>query len=291
MKIALLGASGQLGREWQEVLIQQFSDRVELLPYDSSDLDITHYKEVSNELRAQKPDLVINCAAYTDVDGAEEHRKQAHKINVEAVLFLAELSHELEFKLVHYSTDYVFPGSRLDRQEWPEGYEEDHPADPINWYGKTKWEGEQAIRQTTADHLIVRVSWLCGQYGSNFVKTMLRLGRERDTLQVVDDQWGSPTFANQVVDRTLGLINASYEGTYHLTSRGLITWYDYAKAIFSIRDIPVELEPVDSDAFRTQAKRPHFSKLNPQKLESALGVTVKHWEEGLKKLLHQLENN
>lgn len=288
MKALLLGASGQLGREWQQVTETQYADEIELLSYTSDDLDITHYREMSDEFRRQKPDVVINCAAYTDVDGAEEYRKLARKINTEAVLYLAELSKELEFKLIHYSTDYIFPGTKLNKKEFPEGYPETHPADPINWYGKTKWEGEQAIRQTTENHLIVRVSWLCGQFGSNFVKTMLKLGQERNKLQVVDDQWGSPTFAENVVDNCLNLLSRETNGTYHVTSKGLITWYDFAQAIFDISGIEVNVEAVDSDAFPTKAKRPYFSKLSTQKIQNIEGIRMVDWQDGLQKLLKQL---
>ena len=288
MKAILLGASGQLGKEWQRIIDKDYSEEIQLLRYTSSDLDITHYQEVSDEFREQKPGVVINCAAYTDVDGAEDHKKLARKVNMEAPLYLAELSQQLEFKLVHYSTDYVFPGTKLNKREFPEGYSEDHPADPVNWYGKTKWEGEQAIRQTAENHLIMRVSWLCGQFGSNFVKTMLRLGRERDELQVVDDQWGSPSFAENIVENGLNLLGKNKIGTYHITSKGLISWYDLAKAVFEIKDMNVSLEAVDSDTFPTKAKRPYFSKLNTQKLEAVAGSEIIEWKEGLRKLLGQL---
>lgn len=289
IKAILLGASGQLGKEWQRIVEQDHSDEIKLLPYTSSDLDITHYQEVSDEFREQKPDVVINCAAYTDVDGAENHRKLARKVNTEAVLYLAELSNELDFTLIHYSTDYVFPGTKLSKKEFPEGYPETYSADPINWYGKTKWEGEQAIRQTTKNHLVIRVSWLCGRDGSNFVKTMLRLGKERDELQVVNDQWGSPTFAENVVINCLNLLYKQANGTYHVTSKGIITWYDFAKAIFAISDSEVSLEKVTSDAFPTKAQRPYFSKLNTKKIEGVPGSELIDWKKGLRKLLGQLQ--
>ncbi|MEL7834059.1 dTDP-4-dehydrorhamnose reductase [Fodinibius sp. Rm-B-1B1-1] len=288
MKVLLLGASGQLGREWQRIIEAGYGDEIELITYTSDGLDITHYREMSDKFRNQKPDVVINCAAYTDVDGAEEHRKLARKVNTEAVLYLAELSNELDFKLIHYSTDYVFPGTKLNRREFPEGYHETYPAEPINWYGKTKWEGEQAIRQTTENHLIIRVSWLCGQFGSNFVKTMLKLGQERDELQIVNDQWGSPTFTENVVQNCLNLLNQEANGTYHITSEGLITWYDFAKAIFKVCGTKVNLEAVDSNAFPTKAKRPYFSKLNTQKIEGIEDSRIINWQEGLRKLLRQL---
>lgn len=288
MTIVLLGASGQLGREWQEFIERHHSDQFTLLPYTSSDLDITHYQDVSDELREQEPDLVVNCAAFTNVDGAEEDRKLAQKVNVEAVLYLAELSKELEFKLVHYSTDYIFPGDQEDRQQLPDGYPEDHRVNPINWYGRTKWEGEQAIRNTNGNHLIMRLSWVCGQYGDNFVKTMLQLGRERDQLQVVNDQWGSPTFAADVVRNSMALVNAECKGTYHYTSDGLISWYDYAEEIFSLSDIDIQLEGVDSEAFPKKAERPAFSKLDTQKIRSDLGDVTEDWKEGLRQLLDHL---
>ncbi|MDZ7657744.1 dTDP-4-dehydrorhamnose reductase [Fodinibius sp.] len=288
MKAILLGASGQLGREWQRIINRDYSDEIALLSYTSSDLDITHYQEVSDEFRDQKPDVVINCAAFTDVDGAEDHKKLARKVNMEAPLYLAELSQQLEFKLVHYSTDYVFPGTKLNKREFPEGYPEDHPADPVNWYGKTKWEGEQAIRQTAENHLIIRVSWLCGQFGSNFVKTMIRLAQERDELQVVNDQWGSPAFAENVVRNCLTLLENGHRGTYHITSDGLITWYDLAREIFDQASMDVEIEPVDSDAFPTKAERPYFSKLCTHKIDEISGIEIIDWKEGLRKLLNRL---
>lgn len=287
MKILLLGASGQLGKEWQNVIERSKRD-IDLLTYNSSQLDITHYQGMSDELRKQQPDAVINCAAYTDVDGAEDEKKTARKVNVEAVLYLAEMSSELGFKLVHYSTDYVFAGTKDDHKNFPNGYSEDHPAKPINWYGKTKWEGEEAIRQTTDDYLVIRISWLCGKYGSNFVKTMLKLGREQDELQVVNDQWGSPTFAENVVQNSLGLMDEEVTGTYHVTSKGLINWYGFAKTIFEMSGIDVSLKPVSSEAFPTKAKRPYFSKLNTMKIEQVPGSTIQGWEEGLKSLLEQL---
>lgn len=288
MKIALLGASGQLGQEWQSVVANRYANDIVLLPYTSSELDITQFDKVSGELHSKQPEIVINCAAYTDVDGAEDDREQSRRINAGAVANLAALSREIGFKLMHYSTDYVFPGNRKDRSELPDGYPEGHPTDPINWYGQTKWEGEQAIRKTAENYLIIRLSWLCGKFGSNFVKTMLRLGEERDKLQVVDDQWGSPTFTENVVNNSLRLLEAGSNGTFHVTSDGLITWYDFAQAIFDYENIDVSVEPVSSDAFPTKAERPHFSKLSTKKIEHIDGCQIINWKKGLQKLLKQL---
>lgn len=291
MKVALLGASGQLGREWQARFGDEFDGEGSLLTYTSSQLDITDPKRVDDELRSQNPDIIINCAAYTDVDGAEEHREKAHRVNVEAVAGLAELSAELDCMLVHYSTDYVFPGAPDDRTHFPEGYPEDHPTNPINYYGKTKLQGEESIRSSGCPHLIIRVAWLCGAFGSNFVKTMLQLGRERDQLQVVNDQWGSPSFAENVVFNSWQLLKAGQHGTFHITSNGLITWYDFARAIFETAGVDVEVEPVSSDHFPTAAKRPRFSKLNTQKVKAVDGTNLINWKAGLRAMLDQLTSS
>ena len=288
MKILLTGASGQLGQEWQHLINDR--DDIILWPYTSSQLDITNREQVEAELHERQPDVVVNCAAFTDVDAAESKKELAHQVNAEAVTYLAELSTAINCTLVHYSTDYIFPGRPKDRENCPAGYPEDYPADPINWYGQTKWEGEQAIRRAGANHLILRLSWVCGQFGSNFVKTMLRLGQDREELQVVNDQWGSPTFADNVVANSLALLEGEAAGTYHITSKGMITWYDLASAIFEIMEMDVDLEPVTSDVFPTEAERPHFSKLSTQKLEAVPGVEVVNWLEGLKVLLSQLQN-
>lgn len=288
MKIVLLGASGQLGREWQHFLKERSVD-AELLPYHSSQLDITQPEKVRNEMMKQQPDAVVNCAAYTNVDGAEDQKELARKVNVDAVENLAKLSDELGFKLIHYSTDYVFPGKEEDRQTLPAGYPEDHSANPVNFYGQTKWEGEEAIQKASDNYLIIRVSWLCGAHGKNFVKTMLRLGQERDELQVINDQWGSPTFAGNVVENSFHLMKSDQTGTFHITSRGLLSWYDFAKAIFSMSGMNIKVEPISSEDFPTNAKRPYFSKLSTVKMESVSRGSINEWEEGLRQLLDQLK--
>ena len=290
MKIILLGASGQLGREWQYYFSRKAKGQVLLLPYTSSQLDITHHKEIANEIIDQQPDIIINCAAYTNVDKAETEFEEARKVNAGAVADLADICKENDIKLVHYSTDYVFPGNQEDREKFPAGYPEDYPADPINRYGQTKWEGEEAIRESGCSHLIIRTTWLCGRYGSNFVKTMLKYGRERDELQVVDDQWGSPGFADEVVENNFKLIEEEAEGTYHLTSKGLTNWADFAKTIFDYAGIEVSVKAIPSEEYPTEAERPKFSKLDTSKAEQVDGIAISSWQEGLKRLLGQLEN-
>lgn len=288
MKIVLLGASGQLGSEWQVFLGDLARNEQVVHPYTSAQLDITDQDALSRELRAKNPDLIINCAAYTDVDGAEENKQLAQKVNVEAVDSLAELSAELDCMLIHFSTDYVFPGTLEDRTNFPNGYSEDHPTDPINEYGRTKLQGEEKVRSSGCNYLIIRVAWLCGALGSNFVKTMLKLGRERDELQVVDDQWGSPTFTAEVVFNSWQLLKAEQTGTFHITSEGLLTWHNFACTIFELAGLEVNVEPVPSDQFPTAATRPYFSKLNTQKAQTIEGTNILDWQSGLEAMLDQL---
>lgn len=295
MKCIILGSGGQLGREWMHRLKSSKSgiaktDVEDYSGYRSRELDITNKQEIIKALEEDTPDVVINCAAYTNVDQAEEDRDEAQKINGMAVKFLAEQCAARNVKLVHYSTDYVFPGNKEDRERFPDGYPEDHPTDPVNWYGATKLIGEQAIRSSGAHHLILRVSWLCGQFGSNFVTTMLRLAGERDELQVVNDQWGSPTFTGHVVENTLTLLRKAETGTFHLTSRGVLTWYVLARKIFEIKQLDVKVNPVSSEEFASKAPRPAFSKLDPLKFEQHTGSEVLDWRIGLKQLLAQLGN-
>jgi dTDP-4-dehydrorhamnose reductase len=189
---------------------------------------------------------------------------------------------------MHFSTDYVFPGTAEDMKRYANGYSEDHPVQPINVYGESKLEGEEAIRASGCDFVILRVSWLCGRYGHNFVKTMLKLGGERDELSVVNDQFGCPTFAQNVVENSWQLLEHNRSGTYHLSSIGKISWYHFAKEIFRQADIKVNLKQVPSSAFPTKAKRPAFSLLNTQKIATISGVTMIDWKEGLTNLLAEL---
>jgi dTDP-4-dehydrorhamnose reductase len=289
MKIILLGAGGQLGTEWYRFL-ENTGSSVEYTAYSSKELDITKAEDLGGAIQRNKADLVINCAAYTKVDLAEEEPDRARLINATAVGTLANICSEYNVKLIHYSTDYVFPGREQDRNRFPEGYPEDHPVDPINRYGQTKWEGEQAIRMSGCRHLIIRVSWLCGRYVSNFVKTMLRLAGERSAVDIVNDQWGSPTFTDNVVANTWKLIEEEAEGTYHLTSDGLITWADFAEAIFRLSGKPVQVNRISSEAFPVQAKRPAFSKLDITKVRSVPCTDLEDWMAGLERLIQKLKN-
>lgn len=284
MKLLITGAGGQLGREWVAHCEKGAIDHVAL---DSSALDITDPEKLALTIEQNKPDVIINCAAYTKVDQAEEDKDLAAAINTGAVTSLAGICAQKNVKLVHYSTDYVFAGDLKDKEQFPGGYPEGHPTAPINIYGRTKREGELAVMRSGCEYLILRVSWLCGRYGSNFIKKMLRLGAERNELAVVNDQFGCPTFTEPVVDQSLKLLENKAQGVFHLSSGGVITWYDLACAVFEYCEMDVDVRPVSSSAFKTKAPRPAFSKLSTQKIES-MGIAVSPWNSYLDKLLEQI---
>ena len=285
MKFLITGAGGQLGREWTETLQQKGLPH---MPFNSGDLDITDYDKVRHIVSSVNPDVIINCAAYTDVEGAEDFPEKAFQVNRDAVRNLAAECKKNNTILVHFSTDYVFPGNSADMKQFPDGYPEEAETGPINIYGKSKLEGEAAIRDSGADHLIIRVSWLCGKYGGNFVKTMLRLSKEKENLKVVDDQFGSPTFTESLINATHFLIDTNKMGTYHFTSKGIISWYDYASAIFEMSGRDISIQKVPSSEFQFKAERPAFSKLSTEKIESLNSKLISNWKTGLQKLLNQL---
>lgn len=288
MKLVLLGASGQLGKEWQSYLVERNKS---YSAFNSKEFDVTKSKQVERILEEEDPDVLINCAAYTAVDEAEDQRERANIVNQKAVRELAIACQSRGIKFVHFSTDYVFPGNASDKDQFPKGYDEDSETDPINYYGATKWKGEEAIRESGCDYLIIRVSWLCGQYGKNFLKTMLRLAENRNSISVVGDQWGSPTFTTDVVKNTHVLLKKGLSGTYHITSKGITNWADFARFIFECAGKNIDVQSIPTSGYPTKAERPRFSKLNTQKIESIDKVELNHWKKGTKELIEQLKNN
>lgn len=285
MRILVTGGNGQLGSEWVSYLNRQ---EVEFIALPSSDFDLTDHADTRRVMGNLKPDIIINCAAYTKVDQAEEEPEKAFAVNSEGVKNLADYCASNNIKLVHFSTDYVFQGAKEDMQNYPEGYSEEHPTDPINTYGESKFAGEQAVRESGCEFIIMRVSWLCGKHGSNFVKTMLKMGKEQGGLSVINDQFGCPTFTHNVVYNCWKLVVEKKLGTYHLSSEGKISWYEFAKEIFEQVKTPVNLKPVSSSEFPSKAKRPAFSLLNTQKISNIPGVKLIDWKEGLTNLLAEL---
>lgn len=291
--ILVTGSYGQLGSEIKELS----SDYKELkfLFTDVDTLDITNLKSLENFFNENPIDFVINCAGYTNVDKAETDKDAAYLINATAVKYLAELTNKKSAGLIHISTDYVFDGTGNNP------YKENDATNPTSVYGETKLQGELEIlaytpltplkRGIVKNSIIIRTSWLYSSYGNNFVKTMLRLGKEKKELNVVSDQTGCPTYAKDLAKVILDIINNSYDnsdpdnvgtGIYHYSNEGVCSWYDFASEIFKIANISCKINPIGTKDFPTPAKRPFYSVLNKSKIKSTFGITIPHWKDSLK---------
>ncbi len=276
MKIALIGAAGMLGRDVMDVMAAHHP----MHPYPKEALDITDAGQVVQAMEKLQPDAVINCAAFTNVDGCETEPDTAMRINGDGAKNLAVAADKVGARLLHISTDYVFDGTA----KVP--YVESDPTGPVTEYGKSKLAGEEAVRGACDRHFIMRTAWLYGAHGNNFVATMLKLAAEKDQLTVVDDQVGSPTWTRDLAQAIRQLIETDAFGTYHATNSGQCSWYGFAREIFRLGGIATKVLPVTSDQFPRPAKRPAFSALNTGAL-TALGITLRPWEEALAEFLGQ----
>lgn len=289
MNILITGAYGQLGNELR--FLSEKISGVQFLFTDADTLDITDEEHVIRFMEEFHPGFVINCAAYTAVDRAETDQANARRLNALAPGYLAKAAKNGGAGFLHVSTDYVFDG----RSYLP--YNESHPVHPLSVYGMTKREGEERCMAENEQAVIIRTSWLYSSFGHNFVKTMLQLGRERDELSVVFDQTGSPTYAADLAQAILA-VAAVFEkqrdvyspGIYHYANEGVASWFDFAKAIFDIADIPCRVVPVLSDAFPTPARRPHYSVMDKSKIKKAFGLTIPYWKESLEVCITKLLN-
>ena len=275
MRALLISPDGMLGRAWADLLR---SEGIEHTSVAYPQIDLTK-PETLDAIEWARFDTVINCAAWTDVDGAEEREDDATAINGEGVERLALRAQGV---LVHYSTDYVFPG------EADAPYPVDAPLQPLNAYGRSKAVGEEAIRVAKGPHLIVRTSWLYAPWGANFVRTMARLGRERDELKVVDDQRGRPTSAQHLARASLALLRKSARGTLHVTDGGQCTWFEFAKAIVGRVDPSCRVHPCTTADFPRPAKRPAYSVLDLGPTEALIGP-MPPWQENLAAVMDQME--
>ncbi|HWR99896.1 MAG TPA: dTDP-4-dehydrorhamnose reductase [Prolixibacteraceae bacterium] len=288
MKIIVTGSKGQLGRSIQE-LSSAYPDLTFVFT-DIEELDICDTVQVNNFFTAENPAVVINCAAYTAVDKAEKEVVLAEKINHHAVANLAVACKKAGARLIHISTDYLFDGSKSSP------YHEKDIVKPRSVYGITKLEGETAILRSEVKAIIIRTSWLYSEYGTNFVKTMLRLGRERDQLSVVSDQTGTPTYAGDLAKLLLDIIrktssdsSAFVPGIYHYSNEGVASWYDFTKAIFEYQqDINCKVNPIDTLSYPTPAVRPAYSVLNKSKIKTTFGVGIPYWRDSLRLCLVKL---
>lgn len=276
MKILITGANGMLAKSVKSRLGKEN----ELICTDVADLDITDEQAVMKFVQENKPDYIVNCAAFTAVDKAEEVYDLAEKINSDGPANLAKVAKSIDATLVHISTDYVFDGD-LDVSK---SYVEEDKVGPVTVYGKTKLHGEEQVKKNTDKYYIFRTAWLYGD-GNNFVRTMLKLGQEREDVSVVADQHGSPTYAEDLAN----IIGEAIEkkipyGLYHSTNQGFTTWYEFTKKIYELAKVDCKIKPVTSEEFVRPAKRPKNSQLNKDKL-LAQGITVPTWEDGLKRYL------
>lgn len=284
MKILITGANGMLAKEIKE----KFAQGNELILADVAELDITNREAVMKYVEEKKPELIINCAAFTAVDKAEEAGEIVEKINADGPGNLAKAAKANDAVLVHVSTDYVFGGD-LDVEK---DYKEDDPKKPVTAYGITKLHGEEQIQENTDKYYIFRTAWLYGIGGNNFVKTMLKLGEDRDELNVVADQHGSPTYAKDLSEIIYQSVTKKIPyGVYNSTNEGYTTWYDFTKAIFEYTGTICKVNPVTTEEYIemmkiTQAKRPKNSQMSKEKLEKA-GIEVPQWEDGLKRYLKE----
>jgi len=280
-KILVTGAKGQLGKKIIEILGAKYK----LILTDSDNMDITDIDIVRKVMALEKPDYVIHGAAYTQVDKAEESVDLCRKVNAFGTKNIATVAKEFGVKLIYISTDFVFDGSKNTP------YSESDKANPLSIYGLTKFEGEEFIRDICEEYYIVRIAWLFGELpeghpGTNFVEAMLRLAGERENLNVVNDQIGSPTYTGDLVKTIAKLIDASpATGTYHFSGTGECSWYDFAKEIFEQTNTLIDLKPIPSDQYPQKAKRPAYSYLDKSKIEQVLNINVRPWQEMLKEYL------
>ena len=292
MKILLTGSNGQVGFE----LKNKLSALGEVVATDREELDLTNLNAIKNFIDQTKPDIIINPAAYTAVDKAESEPDLAYQINATAPEVLAEKAKELDIPLVHFSTDYVFDGLKK------EAYVETDKTNPQSVYGKTKCEGEEKIR-THAKHIILRTSWVFGSHGNNFLKTMLRLMQEKESLNIVGDQRGSPASASMLSDVTLKIVdmilknkNFNDYGTYHVTNDGETNWHAYASLISSEamklnvkkKCAPDQIHSILTSECPTAAQRPLNSRLNCEKLKKTFVLELPHWESEVKRVLREI---
>ena len=278
MKILVTGSKGQLGTELR--LISLRLAEISFTFTDYEELDITNPEQVNTFISALKPDWIINCAAYTAVDKAEQEPEQAMLLNAEAVAHLAKAAQRDNCRIVQISTDYVFDGHNF------RPYQSDDKVNPAGVYARSKAQGESMASMHNTGSIIIRTSWLYSAYGNNFVKTIRRAGKERGALKVVADQIGSPTWAADLAEAIVKLISINApSGIYHFTNEGICSWYDFAKAIIELSDIDCEVSPTDTVGYPLPAPRPYYSVLDKTKYVNVSGQNVPYWRESLKKCI------
>lgn len=276
MKILVTGANGQLG---QELVRFPAPPELEIVGLGREELDVTDPGQCRNAMLTYKPDVVIHCAAYTKVDQAESEPEEAYRVNGEGTRNAVVAAEQIGAKFVYISTDYVFDGRAITP------YREDDRPNPLSVYGRTKLAGEEFVSSLSSRHFIVRTSWVFGKYGSNFVKTMLKLAEERDSVKVVNDQIGSPTYTLDLAGFLFDLVKTGHYGVYHASNTGACSWYEFAKAIFAEKGLDVRVEPCSTAEFPRPAMRPAYSVLDHGAIRANGFEPLRPWREALRHYL------
>lgn len=279
MKVLVTGANGQLGYDVVKELQKQ---NIECFGATRKDFDIIDFEATRNFIINYSPDAVIHCAAYTAVDKAEDEKEQCYLVNFEATENIAQICKKINAKMLYISTDYVFDGTK-------EGfYEVDDLPNPINVYGKSKLLGEKAVQNLLEKYFIVRISWVFGEHGNNFVKTMLKLGKERKEINVVADQYGSPTYTADLAPLLVEMIKTDCYGIYHVTNEGICSWAELAEEIFKVSRMNVKVNHITTTEYFTKAKRPLNSRLSKRKIDKIF-YKLFAWQEALKLYINNVE--
>lgn len=278
IKVLITGANGQLGHEFRD--IETSYPDITFTYSDLPEVNITHIGSLEAYVKKIQPDYIINCAAYTAVDKAESDLENAELVNVQGPKNLAEVCKKFGARLIHISTDFVFDG----KGNLP--YEETDEPNPNSVYGHTKLNGEEAVFYTDQNSIVIRTSWLYSVFGNNFVKTMRKLGQDKESLKVIYDQVGSPTWAQDLALAIMSVIHSCNEGlvvqgVFHYSNEGVASWYDFAKEIMAGSHISCTIHPVLTNEFPTAATRPHYSVMNKAKIKNTFGITIPHWKESL----------
>ena len=286
MVVLVTGANGQLGQSIQFIANQY--PNIQFIYTDYQELDITNFESCHTVFAKYKPQFCINTAAYTAVDKAESEAEKAHLINVIGPENLAKVCKEYNTILLHISTDFIFDGTST------QPYLETDIPNPKSVYGQTKLDGELAVQKNWEKHFIIRTSWVYSQFANNFMKTMLRLASERDSLSVVNDQIGTPTYAVDLAEVLMNIIQSSITnkpspfGIYNFSNEGVCSWYDFAAAIFHQKGISIDLQPIPTSAYPTPAKRPSYSVLDKSKIKNTFNLKINDWKTSLNSCLNQL---
>ena len=285
MTILVTGGNGQLGCSLRLASAESLHRYIFT---DVEELDITSVEAIEAFFQSERPDVVVNCAAYTAVERAEEDESQADLINHKAVALLAAACQRHDAMLIHISTDYIFSG------EGDTPYTEECAPAPINAYGRTKLSGERAVVESGCKSIILRTSWLYSEFGNNFVKTMLRLGAERNSLNVIFDQVGTPTYAADLAEAILTIIDQEEwdSGIYHFSNEGVCSWYDFCKVILQLSgNTTCQVSPIESSAYPVRTPRPHYSVLNKGKIKNTFNIEIPYWINALERCINILKQN